>query len=203
MIDLLEKANGPRSRQYKSLVAIGAVIALMSGGVTSFGDETGEPPVPVSTVDLTRYVGKWFELAKIPNRFQKQCVGGTTAVYTLRDDGRIDVLNSCRKENGDIQEAKGLARVVDTLTNSRLEVSFFSILGIRPVWGDYWILGLGENYEYAIVGSPDRKYGWILSRTSQQPPAVLERIWAIVRDQGFDPDDFEMTAHDLQEKIGP
>jgi apolipoprotein D and lipocalin family protein len=198
MMDRLEKARRSRFKGTISAVAIVPAISLMWVSSPSFGDETERPPVPVSKVDLTRYVGTWFELAKIPNRFQKKCVERTTAIYTLREDGRIDVLNSCRKENGDIQEAKGLARVVDSFTNSRLEVSFFSILGIRPVWGDYWILGLGEDYEYAVVGSPDRKYGWVLSRTNAQPPDVLETIWSIVRDQGFDPADFEITPHDLQ-----
>lgn len=184
------------------------VIACLLSSLTlvsspTLADETAGLPVPVKEVDLARYVGTWYELAKIPNRFQKKCVEGTTATYKLREDGRIDVLNSCLKENGDVYEAKGLARVVDTVTNSQLEVSFFSILGIRPVWGDYWILGLGENYEYAVVGSPDRKYGWILSRTNQQPPDVLEEIWAIVHEQGFDPEEFEISSQDLQAESSP
>ena len=152
-------------------------------------------PVPVARVDLERYTGTWYELAKIPNRFQKQCVGGTTATYSLRDDGRLDVVNRCRKGNGEIDEARGIAKVVDPETRSRLKVSFFSFLGIRPFWGDYWILGLGENYEFAVVGSPDRKYGWVLARNPTPDPEVLNRAFAILVRQGFDPRDFETTTH--------
>jgi len=150
-------------------------------------------PVPVPEVDLERYAGTWYELAKIPNRFQKQCVGETTARYALREDGRIDVVNRCRKENGEFQEARGIARIVDRETRSRLEVSFVSFLGIRPFWGDYWILGLGAGYEYSVVGTPDRKYGWILVRDPAPSPEVREAVWRIVREQGYDPAAFEAT----------
>jgi apolipoprotein D and lipocalin family protein len=153
-------------------------------------------PVPVARVDLERYTGTWYELAKIPNRFQKDCAGGTTATYSLRSDGRIEVVNRCRKPDGTFKEARGVARVVDNATQARLKVSFFSVLGIRPFWGDYWIIGLGADYRFAVVGSPDRKYGWVLSRTPDPGPEVLERAFAILTRQGYDPADFEITRQD-------
>jgi apolipoprotein D and lipocalin family protein len=152
-------------------------------------------PIPVSRVDLNRYTGTWYELAKIPNRFQKKCAGRTTAHYTLKEDGKIQVVNRCRKANGEYDEARGIARIVDPQTRSRLEVSFVSFLGFRPFWGDYWILGLGEDYEYAVVGSPDRKYGWILARSPNADPEILEAAWETLRNQGFDPEEFEATLH--------
>ena len=103
--------------------------------------------------------------AKIPNSFQDQCVKGTTAKYILTEEGEIRVINSCIDEDGEVDEADGLARIVDKKSNAKLEVSFFSIFGWRPIWGDYWVIGLDENYQWAIVGTPSRKYGWVLSRT--------------------------------------
>lgn len=153
------------------------------------------PPRTVDRVDLHRYVGRWYEIAKIPNRFQRQCVGGTTAEYILRDDGRIDVVNRCRTEDGSIDEARGVAKIEDRDTNSRLKVSFVRVLGISLFWGDYWILDLGAEYEYAVVGSPDRKYGWILSRTPDMEPQKLDAVFEGLREQGYDPGEFERTPH--------
>ena len=127
------------------------------------------PPLKtVSQVDLNKYVGLWYEIAKIPNKFQEQCAYGTTAEYKLEEDGNIQVINKCYTKDNEADIAEGLAKVVDKKSNSKLEVSFFSILGIRPFWGDYWIIGLDDNYQWAIVGSPNRKYGWVLRRNFNQ-----------------------------------
>jgi apolipoprotein D and lipocalin family protein len=154
---------------------------------------TSRPPVtPVSSVDLERYAGLWHEIAKIPNRFQKQCARGTTAEYTLRDDGRIDVVNRCLREDGRPDEAKGVARIVDEETRAKLEVSFVSFLGWRPFWGDYWVIGLDEDYRWAIVGTPDRKYGWILARSPSLEDDELEEIFAILERNGYERSAFEL-----------
>jgi len=149
----------------------------------------------VNKVDLNKYIGLWYEIAKIPNSFQDQCAYGTTAEYKLLEDGNIQVINKCFKEDGEADVADGLAKVVDKKTNSKLEVSFFSILGFRPFWGDYWIIGLDDNYQWAIVGSPNRKYGWILSRTQSLPNETMNKIFSILKDQFYNPDEFEMTVH--------
>jgi len=167
-------------------------LAMLATASTAPADES-TPPTTVARVDLARYVGRWHEIARIPNRFQKQCVSDVTATYTLRDDGRIDVVNRCRRSDGRTSESKGLARVVDAASNARLKVSFFSILGWRPVWGDYWVIGLGDDYEYAVVGTPDRKYGWILAREPRLDEETLERIFDLLRAQGYDPGRFEIT----------
>lgn len=145
----------------------------------------------VDYVDLKKYAGLWYEVAKIPNRFQSHCVKGTTAKYTFKDNGEIEVINSCIDEDGELDKTEGLARVVDKKSNAKLEVSFFSILGWRPVWGDYWIIGLDENYQWAIVGTPTRKYGWILARQPELDNETLEKIYSILKDQGYNPQDFK------------
>ncbi len=165
-----------------SLAALGSGLAQESA-----------PPATVPSVDLERYVGLWYEIARIPNKFQDQCAWGATAEYTLRDDGRIDVINRCHKSDGKVDDVKGLARIEDPISNARLKVSFFSILGWRPVWGDYWIIGLGNDYGYAIVGSPDRKYGWILAREPELEADALEEIFGTLQMRGYEPDDFQMT----------
>ncbi len=147
----------------------------------------------VDYVDLKKYTGLWYEIAKIPNSFQNQCVKGATAKYTLKEDGEIAVVNSCIDEDGEVDDADGIARVVDKNSNAKLEVSFVSFLGWRPFWGDYWVIGLDENYKWAIVGTPSRKYGWILSRTPQLDKQTMDMIFQILRDQGYNPEDFEIS----------
>jgi apolipoprotein D and lipocalin family protein len=156
--------------------------------------DSNQPPETVKFVDINKYLGLWYEIAKIPNRFQKNCSGNTTAEYKLRDDGKIDVINTCTESNGEKNEAKGVAKIVDKKTNSKLEVSFFSILGIRPVWGDYWIIGLDKNYEYAIVGHPKRKYGWILSRKPVLSKEKLDEAFNILKLRGYDTSKFVFTS---------
>jgi apolipoprotein D and lipocalin family protein len=146
------------------------------------------PPVrTVESVDLRRYAGDWYEVARLPNRFQRRCLGDVRATYTVRPGGRLDVLNQCRTAGGAIA-AKGIARVVDIRTPAKLKVRFApAALSFLPfVWGDYWILDLAADYSWSVVGSPDRKYLWILSRTPVLPSPVLEAAVDIARVNGFD-----------------
>lgn len=151
-------------------------------------------PETVKYVDLKKYVGLWYEIAKIPNSFQDQCKKSTTAKYVLNEDGEISVTNSCIDEDGEIDEAKGVVRVVDKQTNARLEVSFVSFLGWRPFWGDYWIIGLDDNYKWAVVGTPGRKYGWILSRTKTLDEMTMKKINEVLIKQGYNPKNFEFSV---------
>ena len=147
---------------------------------------------PVKSVNLARYAGLWFEIAKIPNRFQQQCARHAIAHYTLRGDGRINVVNQCIKNNGSLDQATGIAKLVDTVTQARLKVSFVSVLGWRPFWGDYWIIGLDGNYRWAIVGTPDRHYGWILARTPTLDAPTMDTIYAILERNGYQRTAFEL-----------
>ena len=125
----------------------------------------------VQSVNLTRYVGRWYEISRLPNSFQKKCADTVTANYTMRGDGTIEVINRCRKPSGEYATAKGKAKIVDTKTNAKLKVTFF-----WPFYGDYWILDLGPNYEYAVVGEPGRKYLWILSSSPQMDEALYQEL---------------------------
>ncbi len=158
------------------------------------GDQ--RPLETVSQVDLDRYVGTWYEVARLPNWFQDQCIGNVTADYRRLDDGDIEVVNRCLDEDGMIDEAHGVARIVDTSTNAKLEVSFVSVFGWNLFWGDYWILELGDEYEYAVVGMPSRKYAWILSRTVQLCPEVWSHIQKVLSRAGYDAEKLVETRHE-------
>lgn len=141
----------------------------------------------VAYVDLSKYVGKWHEIASIPQPFQKQCVSNTTAEYGTRPDGEIDVTNKCTKKNGDISVAEGRAKVVDTKTNAKLKVTFTRFFEwIYAFAGDYWIIGLDEEYKYAVVGHPTRDYAWILSRDPAMLQEDLLAASEILKKQGYD-----------------
>ena len=144
----------------------------------------------VSKVDLQKYSGVWYEIARLPNKFQTECAGDVSADYTLREDGKIKVVNRCRAAGkAKPKEAEGVARVSakDNGSNSILEVRFApAILSfLNSVWGDYRIIALDEKYSYALVGSSDRKYLWILSRTKTLDDDVYKRLLATAVEQGF------------------
>jgi apolipoprotein D and lipocalin family protein len=168
----------------------------LGGRVAARSDAEPLPAMTtVSSVELTRYVGRWYEIARIPNRFQKACASDTTADYAIRDDGRLDVINRCLRDDGKRDEASGVAKIVDSQSNAKLKVSFVSILGWRPFWGDYWVVGLDENYQWAIVGHPSRKYGWILARTPEIDDDTLALIFTFIERNGYQRRAFERTSH--------
>ena len=154
-------------------------------GVTACAMGKTKPNLPldtVSSVDLERYTGTWYEIARLPQSFEKGCVG-VTATYQKRSDGKIDVLNTCHQEtlDGPSRAAHGTGKVVDSETNAKLKVTFF-----WPFYGDYWILELGPNYEYSVVGSPDRGSFWILSRTPTLPADQIQGIVSRFTEKSFD-----------------
>jgi apolipoprotein D and lipocalin family protein len=150
----------------------------------------------VPTVDLERYAGRWFEVARLPNRFQKKCVGDVTATYSLMRDGRIEVVNRCRDAGGAVTAAKGVARRVDGQPPSILQVRFApAVLGFLPgVWGDYQIIALDAGYGHAMIGTPDRKYLWVLSRTPRLDEQVYRSLLDQAKAQGFDVSKVEVTS---------
>ena len=143
----------------------------------------------VPRVELGKYLGKWYEIAHLPARFQKDCTD-TTATYTLSEDGQISVLNECIR-NGKVKLAKGKAKVVDKSSGAKLKVTFF-----WPFYGDYWIIDLGRDYDYAVVGTPNRKYLWILSRTPQMDDNLFSRLIEFVGSKGFDVKKLIKTSHE-------
>lgn len=163
--------------------AVVGVIFMVSLGSASAESTTRLPLRTVDSVDLSRYGGTWYEIARYPNRFQRACQSDTKAEYTLRKEGKVQVVNSCRQKDGKIKTARGTAKVPDKTTNAKLRVTFF-----WPFYGDYWVIGLDPNYRYAIVGEPNRKYLWILSRTPEMDASIYEEILGQVRAAGYDPE---------------
>lgn len=155
------------------------------------------PPVrTVPSVSIQRYMGQWYEIASIPQRFQKGCTT-STANYRLREDGKVEVINQCRlgSPDGEIKTAKGVAYAVDE-TNSKLRVSFF-----WPFYGDYWIVDLGQNYEFAVVGSPGRDYLWVLSRTPAMEKEVYSGLLGRLRQQYFDLSKLRVTGQVTEKMV--
>ncbi len=148
----------------------------------------------VQSVDLSRYVGRWYEIARLPNGFQKKCADMVTANYAMRADGKIEVINRCRKSSGEYTTATGTAKIVDKETNAKLKVTFF-----WPFYGNYWILDLGPNYEYAVVGEPGRKYLWILSRSPQMDEALYQQLLQKMAARGFKTEMMIRTSQPIME----
>lgn len=147
-----------------------------------------EPLRVVPKLDYERYSGTWFEVARLPFRYQKDCASDVTASYTPRSDGRITVSNRCLRADGAAQQAEGVARRVDGQPPSVLKVRFApAFLSFLPlVWGDYQVIALGADYEYAVVGTPDRSYLWFLSRTPQMERKLYDELVQEAKSQGFD-----------------
>lgn len=147
------------------------------------------PLVPVERLALDRYLGRWHEIARYPNRFQRDCAGETTADYRRLDDGRIEVTNRCRRADGTVDEAVGIARRVGAEDSATLKVRFAPAwLGFLPaVWGDYWVIDLDPGYQLAAVSEPGRQYLWILARSPQVDAAALGALLDRLAARGFEP----------------
>ncbi|PRY23122.1 apolipoprotein D and lipocalin family protein [Aliiruegeria haliotis] len=139
--------------------------------------------IPVSQLDLERYLGKWYEIARFPNRFEKGCEG-VTAEYALRDDGKISVLNTCRigAPDGEVKTADGQAKVVGP---GKLSVTFVPWLPFAR--GDYWVLHVDEDYTLAVVGAPRGTTGWILARSPSISDEARATAEEVLRRNGYDP----------------
>jgi apolipoprotein D and lipocalin family protein len=154
----------------------------------------------VPTVDLVRYAGTWYEIARLPNGFQKKCTGDVTANYILLDDGQIKVVNRCKCSDGSFTEAEGKVRIANKDgPNTKLEVRFApAFLSFLPfVWGKYWIIDLAEDYSYAVIGEPNREYLWILGRSPKIDEQQLNEIIERIKTKGYDVSKLIRTKHTL------
>ncbi len=183
-----------------NLIAILLIATTINFGQDKPSDNSADAVKAVESVDLQKYSGKWFEIARYPNKFQKKCVGDVTATYTIKNNNKIEVLNECLKDNGKTMSAKGKAKIEDEQSNAKLKVRFApAFLSFLPqVWGDYWVLDLGKDYQYAVVGDPGRDYLWILSRESKLDTATYEKILDIVENMGFNPAKLIKTPQNVQ-----
>jgi apolipoprotein D and lipocalin family protein len=153
------------------------VLLLPNLAAHAAGEEVRMTPVP--NLDLRRYAGVWYEIARLPNPFQKKCAHSVVVRYGVRDDGRLDVVNECVQKDGRTSRASGVARLADpegppSQLKVRFAPAFLSFLS--AVWGDYWVIDLAPDYSYAVVGEPGRRYLWVLSRTPRMPESLYAEI---------------------------
>ena len=153
------------------------------------------PLQPIQSLELQRYLGTWYEIAKYPNRFQKQCTANTSATYSLDSDGQVKVVNRCFQNNGKIDDAVGVAKRIGGDTSAQFKVRFApSWLSFLPwVWGDYWVIDIDENYQWAVVSEPGREYLWVLSRQPKMEVEVYQAVLKRLVDKELDPGRLTLT----------
>ena len=189
----------------RTLAATGgrlALVAALLAPLAAPAQTAGQSPAsdaPLQTIarlDVARYMGTWYEIAKVPNRFQRHCAADTQALYRQREDGQLDVINSCRQANGERTEAIGRARQLGAADSPRLEVRFAPawLSWLPMVWGDYWVIDLDPTYQLVAVSEPKREYLWILSRTPRVDAAAYQALLGRLQLQGFDPSKLEPTV---------
>ena len=161
------------------------------------GVESSGPPLQTSaSLDVQKYLGRWHEISKYPNRFQAKCVSDTSANYTAEPDGGLKVVNRCKMANGEFAEAIGEAFQVDGSTSPKLKVRFApSWLSLLPmVWGNYWVIDIDKDYQLAAVSEPTRQYLWILSRTPTIDTPTYDALLTRLSAAGFDLTKLEKPA---------
>jgi apolipoprotein D and lipocalin family protein len=163
-------------------LGIWAVFVISVSGCSSVPKNSSPELKTVPFVDIERYLGKWYEIARYPHSFEEGCYG-STAFYEKISNDEIKVTNQCREDDpdGELNEAVGKAFVADKNSNAKLKVQFF-----WPFKGDYWIINLDDNYQHAMVSEPDRQFLWILSRNPKMNPMVLEKLKENLVKKGFD-----------------
>lgn len=177
---------------------------LMNRKVAGFLVKLGVPlhvqaPADMPTVaqlDLRRYAGRWYEIARLPTKHEKRCSTDVTAEYELDEEG-LRVVNRCRREDGSVDEAEGRGRVPDPAQPGQLEVTFApgALQWLPFAWADYWVLFVDEDYRVALVGTPERDALWVLAREPSMPPADYEALKSLALRHGFDTDRLQPTPH--------
>jgi apolipoprotein D and lipocalin family protein len=184
------------SHSRASLFSILGALLIGLGSPHAIAQQGDQAVKTIASLDVTRYLGTWYEIAKFPNWFQKKCVSNTKAVYTAKPDGNLRVLNSCKTAGGETSEAEGLARQIGAKDSPKLEVRFApEWLSFLPlVWGDYWVIDIDPQYQVAAVSDPRREYLWVLSRTPQLDPKVYADLLQRLKQQQFDIQKLELTS---------
>lgn len=177
-------------------------IVLLMVHLSVLDAAAGQDKVPLKAIpqlDLQRYLGRWYEIAKLPNRFQRQCASDTSADYSLLPNGHIRVLNQCRNSAGNWAHAIGVARPIEGPATAKLKVRFApEWLSFLPfVWGDYWVVDLDEQYELVAVSEPHREFLWILSRAPAVSDAAYAELLGRLAAMGLDIDKLEKTPQPM------
>lgn len=172
-------------------IAVVTLVALTACASQPGYRDQSKPLETVPKVDLERYVGRWYEIARYENSFEKGCVG-VTATYARKPDGTISVTNRCLMNTfeGDENLAEGSARIVDPATNAKLAVTFF-----WPFEGDYWVIGLADDYSWALVGEPAGRFLWILARQPRLAPELKADLIDRLEAQGYNTKVLHWTRH--------
>lgn len=180
-----------------SFLSLTSLILVSSPAIAQ--DAASIPVKTIPSLDVPRYLGTWYEIAKFPNWFQKKCVGNTKAVYSKGDDGNLRVLNSCKTANGEVSVAQGTARQIGASDSPKLEVRFApDWLSFLPlVWGDYWLIDLDTQYQVAAVSDPRREYLWVLSRTPELDSTIYNALLQRLQAQQFDIRKLELTKQQM------
>ena len=180
-----------RKNIYLLFVSIASVLILSACANQAVYRQSSSPLKSVSSVDLNRYLGTWYEIYRLPNRFEDVDCVTVSAQYALRDDGHVSVLNTCLKKDGP-KVANGIAKVVSGSNNAQLKVSFF-----RPFYGDYWVIDLADDYSWVLVGEPAGKYFWILARQKQLDPRLEEALLVKAEKLGYQRKDLIKPSNSL------
>ncbi len=172
---------------------------ILTFSFSAYGQVSDAQVKTIPSLDVQRYLGTWYEIAKYPNWFQKKCISNTKAVYSARADGTLKVLNSCKTSDAEVSEAEGTARQIGAKDSAKLEVRFAPawLAFIPMVWGDYWVIDLDPQYQVAVVSDPHREYLWILSRTPQLDKKVYEDTLQRLQAQQFDIRKLEFTTQTI------
>ncbi|WP_334118934.1 lipocalin family protein [Limnobacter sp.] len=174
------------------MVWLGCVVFA---GFPVFATDTPPPFQTIESLDVPRYMGTWHEIAKYPNRFQKQCMRNTTALYSLEKDGTVKVLNRCQLASGEMDQAQGQARQIGGAKSPRLEVRFAPawLSWLPMVWGKYWVIDLDVEYQLVAVSEPSRKYLWVLARTPKVDKAKYDALLQRLKAKGFKLNKLELS----------
>ena len=189
------KLSAPLSQLF-ICVALLQITASVNAQATPAAELQAVKTIP--SIDVARYLGTWYEIAKFPNWFQRKCLSGTNANYQLKEDGNVKVTNRCKVEGGEMAQAIGTARQIGGATSPKLEVRFApDWLAILPfVWGDYWVIDLDPQYQLAAVSDPRREYLWILSRTPKVNQKSYDDLLQRLVTQQFDLSQLSLTPQD-------
>lgn len=174
----------PLRRTLAAIIAVGVSTLVQAADVK-----------PVEKFELDRYLGTWVEIASIPQFLQRKCVRDTRATYSVAEPPLIRVENVCTRDDGGRERAEGRARRIDTESPAKLEVTFLDLFGEYRFWisGGYWVIALDANYQWAVVGHPSRRFGWVLARERRLTPVALAEVIGRIKSQGYDACAFVVT----------
>ena len=200
--------NLPKAGFTLAKIAVGGVVLIGLGAATLAYAQT-KPLQTVDKVQLDRYLGVWYEIARKPMYFENKCSRDITATYTLNENGNVSVTNRCLSKDGQLQQSIGEAFVQNAPFNTKLKVSFLpeAIRWLSVARGDYWILKIDDDYQTVLVGEPRRKYMWVLSRSAQPDQAVVNEYLEYAKSVGYNLTDLIHTKqtfvhHPVVLKIG-